>query len=167
MKTSACNRSPSFKTVNQIYPTQIKVRKSKRDKFSTLIFATVSRKQEPQVAVEPSRSPMTSVGTETAFTPDQLQAFPKKQTSLEVSGQLIRSNLCRSSTTSIYMLSVTDFDPFPRSEFTPAPNADSPRSSRNRLITIVKLKKKLLKKKFRKMKKPEHPRRSLKNLMNT
>ena len=41
---------------------------------------------------------MTDVGTETAFRLEKAQAFPKKLTSLEVIGQLMRS-----SPASIYM----------------------------------------------------------------
>ena len=44
------------------------------------------------------RPPMTDVGTETAFRLEKAQAFPKKYTSLEVIGQLMRS-----SPASIYM----------------------------------------------------------------
>ena len=57
------------------------------------------------------RPPMTNVGAETASRHDHLQASPWKETSLEVRGQLLRSNLCRSSTASTYMLSVTRFRP--------------------------------------------------------
>ena len=40
-----------------------------------------------------------------------MQAFPKQQTPLEVRGKFMRSNLYGSSPASIYMLSVTDFNP--------------------------------------------------------
>ena len=76
----------------------------------------------------------------------------------------MRSNSCRSSSTSIYMLSVTDFDPkgtisevrvhaWPHLNILDtdrSPNADSPRSSRNHLTTMAKLKKKSLKQSFEK-----------------
>ena len=62
----------------------------------------------------------------------------------------MRSNSCRSSTTSIYVLSVTDFDPkgtisevkvhasanLDIVDAGRSPIADSPRSSRNRLIIL-------------------------------
>ena len=64
---------------------------------------------------------------------------------------LMQSNLCRSSTTSVYMLSVTDFNPkgtisevrvhagayLDKLDADRLPNADSPRSSWNRLITMA------------------------------
>ena len=70
----------------------------------------------------------------------------------------MRSKVCRSSTTLIYILSGTDFDPKgtisevrvyarPHLDILDAdrsPNADSPRSSQNRLITIIKTKKECL-----------------------
>ena len=49
--------------------------------------------------VKPSRSPLTNIATETAFRHDHLHKFPKKLTSADVRGQLMRSNSCRSSTT--------------------------------------------------------------------
>ena len=45
------------------------------------------------------------------FQTRSLQAFPKKETSVEVRGRLMQLNSHTFSTTSIYMLSVTDFDP--------------------------------------------------------
>ena len=91
------------------------------------------------------------------------------------------SNPCRSSPALIYMLSVMYFnpgpkEPFPRSEFTPAlyldildadrsPNAaDSPRSSPDRLITMVKVKKNRKTIVPKNAKQPERPRRSVKNI---
>ena len=78
--------------------------------------------QEPLVVVEPRTPPTTNVGIETAFRHDHCKHFQKENIS-EVRGHLMRSNPCRSSPTSIYMLSFTDFEPqtepFPRSEFTP------------------------------------------------
>ena len=70
---------------------------------------------------------------------------------------------------------LTQKEPFPRSEFTPAlhldmldadrsPNAESPRSSRDRLISMVKRKERK-KEWIRKMKKPERPRRSVSNFV--
>ena len=61
------------------------------------------------------RPPMTDVGTETAFRLEKAQAFPKKKTSLEVRGQLMRSSPASIYivlvSRSINMLSVTDFVP--------------------------------------------------------
>ena len=108
------------------------------------------------VAVEPRRPPVTNVGTETAFRHLQCKHCQKSkhllrsevswcdQTSIDLH---LRRSTCSASWFS------TQNEPLPRSEFTPAlyldildadrlPNAaDSPRSSRNRLITTVKLKK--------------------------
>ena len=61
------------------------------------------------------RPPMTDVGTESAFRLEKAQAFPKKETSLEVRGQLMRSSPASIYivlvSRSINMLSVTDFVP--------------------------------------------------------
>ena len=58
---------------------------------------------------------MTDVGTETAFRLEKAQAFPKKKTSLDVRGQLMRSSPASIYivlvSRSINMLSVTDFVP--------------------------------------------------------
>ena len=77
----------------------------------------------------------------------------------------MRSNSCRSAATSIYTLSVTDFDPkgtisevrvharlyLDILDADRSPNAaDSPRSSRNRLITMEKVKTKWQKNSFEK-----------------
>ena len=77
------------------------------------------------------RPPWTNVDTETAFRHDHCKTHVhiQKVNISEVRGQLIRSNSRIFSTTSSYMLSVTDFDPklkepFPRSEFTLALNLD-------------------------------------------
>ena len=97
---------------------------------------------------------MTNLGTETAYRHDHCIHFQKVNIS-EVRGQFMRSNSCRSAATSIYTLSVMDFDPngtisevrvhvglyLDILDADRLPNAaDSPRSSRNRLITMVKVK---------------------------
>ena len=65
------------------------------------------------VAVEPRRPPSTNAGTKTAFGHDHCKPREhiQKVNISEVRGQLIRSNSSIFSITSIYMLSVTDFDP--------------------------------------------------------
>ena len=71
-----------------------------------LVFDTraASRGGAPQASYDKRRD-------RNCFQTRRMQAFPKKVNVSEVRGQLMRSHSCRSSTTSIYMLSVTDFDP--------------------------------------------------------
>ena len=64
------------------------------------------------MCVKPRRPSKTNAGTETASnTTNASISKTKQKTSLEVRGQLMRSNQYRSRPTSIYMLSVMDFDP--------------------------------------------------------
>ena len=70
-------------------------------------------KQEPVIAVEPRKPPMTNKGTETAFRHDHCKHFEKVnilwgQRSVDAM-KLVYT--CRCSTTSTYKLSVQDFDP--------------------------------------------------------
>ena len=62
------------------------------------------------VAVEPHRPPKTNMGTETAFRHNHCKHIQKRK-HLWGQDQLIRSKSRLFSTTSIYMLSVTYFDP--------------------------------------------------------
>ena len=124
--------------------------------------------QEPLVAVKPRRPPQYEKRRHrNCFQRRPCKHFQKSKHLLRSEVRLMRSNSCRSSTASIYMLSVTDFEPTRtisevRVRAGPpldilrdadrSPNADSPRRSRNRLITMVKLKKEILKKSFEKRK---------------
>ena len=76
--------------------------------FFFLVHSASNKKHEVYEAHSP---PMTNVGTETAFRHDHLQAFPKRLTSLEVGGQLIWSNMRRS--TCLASRISTQKEPFP------------------------------------------------------
>ena len=76
-------------------------------------IVAMRNRQEPLIAVEPCRPPMTNVGTETAFRHDHCKHFEKVnilwgQRSVDAIKLVF---MCRSSTTLIYKLSVTDFNP--------------------------------------------------------
>ena len=108
--------------------------------------------------MKPRRPAMTNAGNETAFRHYHLQAFPKSKHLLrsEVSwcdqtGVDLHLHMHRSTCSASWIS--TQQEPFPRSEFKPAlnldildaggsPSAHYPRSSPDRLITTVKLKKK-------------------------
>ena len=85
-------------------------------------------KQEPLVAVEPRRPPLTNLGTETAFRHDHCKHFQKSKHLLgsEVSWcdqslvDLQHRSTCLASRIS------TQKEPFPRSEFMLALNLDMP-----------------------------------------
>ena len=73
----------------------------------------VTWKTRAPVAVEPRRPPKTNVGTETAFGHDHCKPGEHIQKSKHLCGQrsVDTIKLAYISTTSIYMLSVIDFDP--------------------------------------------------------
>ena len=78
-----------------------------------ILYSQIIQQTRSLVAVEPRRPPKTNVGTETA-SDTSIARISKKVSISEVRGQLIQSNLrkllAHISTTSIYMLSVRDFE---------------------------------------------------------
>ena len=122
--------------------------------------------------MKPHRPPMTNVGTETAFRHDHLQAFPKRLTSIEVGGQLIWSNMHRS--TCLGSRISTQKEPFPWVKIHTGlqswcwPIAKCRFSTKGSVDHDGKNKKEMVKKWFRKNKKKlEHSRRSVRKLMET